>query len=335
MYFQCSDTVVRGSRDIYRIIVMGGLLGIFCLNILSVSAQTIQRRGKGPARAPGPQTLTIRDSACSTIVSGNQVIYRPVQGERWTYEYESSKAQIQKQWEVDGAVRPANPEAPGPAPIVEKTVKFIPNGEQLFVKIEIVARANEEEGKEKVAVFPEVRFAGTYEVSVTEGTWPPPALKEEKVGKSAKKKAAAKAEVKGTGKAGTDPGSTSDDEKPKIVTKVQIVAKDQVRFAEELGKAVFSDEVISSHADGYRRSMLSMMEGKINAPGGTNPAEIALAGRLLAIVKAHPETFVVQVQPSYVSGPEIFVFDETGLRSSIEKETWTIKFFAHLPAIGR
>lgn len=271
----------------------------------SASAQRIAPRGKLPRTAVGPLTLSVRDAVSTTIVKENRTSYVAIPGESGSWKVQSNTADQKQEWSIDGRVIPVPEGAPAPTPVVEKIVKFISHGGRIFLKVEILARPGEKDtdGANANMTGEEVRFSGTYEANLVEGTWPP----EEK------------SEMAGN---------------PEQVTRVRLAPSEQSRYSAELQQAFFSEEMLKHQADHYRESMIDLIQRKIASPDGTSAGEIALARQLLGIVRAHPEAFVVEVTPEFESSPEMFLFDASGLHSTTESESWTLRFSAHLPAIA-
>lgn len=270
----------------------------------SASAQRIAPRGKLPRTAVGPLTLSVRDAVSTTIVTENRTSYVAIPGESGSWKVQSNTAERKQEWSIDGKVIPVPEGAPAPTPVVEKKVKFTSHGGRLFLKVEILARPgeNDSDGTGANKAGKEVHFSGTYEANLVEGTWPPE-----------------KSEVAGN---------------PERVTRVRLAPSEQSRYSSELQQAFFSEEMLKHQADHYRESMIDLIQRKIASPDGTSAGEIALARQLLGIVRAHPEAFVVEVTPEFECSPEMFLFDASGLHSTTERESWTLRFSAHLPAIA-
>ncbi len=271
----------------------------------SASAQRIAPRGKLPRTTSGPLTLSVRDAVSTTIVKENRASYVAIPGESGSWKVESNTADRKQEWSIDGKVIPVPEGAPAPTPVVEKKVKFISYGGRIFLKMEILARPgeNDSDGTGANKAGEEVHFSGTYEANLVEGTWPP----------------TEKSEVAGN---------------PERVTRVRLAPSEQSRYSAELQQAFFSEEMLKHQADHYREAMIDLIQRKIASPNGTSAGEIALARQLLGIVRAHPEAFVVEVTPEFESSPEMFLFDASGLHSTTERESWTLRFSAHLPAIA-
>ncbi len=139
----------------------------------------------------------------------------------------------------------------------------------------------------------EIRFSGTYETTVLEGDW---------------------ANYQGGG-----------------TMKVRIAASDHDRYLEAARRAFFADEVLADHAEGFRQELLGILEGKIADPGTTPPKEIEALRGIVATVQAHPECLAVSVTPSFEADPEIFVLEGEAMRSTVSKQTTTLRFNASLP----
>ncbi len=266
--------------------------GAACLllaaTLAPLAAQTIGQRGERLPAPPGPRTLAIRDSTLSAIVAKASAAYRK-EANSQTFVLESSEGETKLEWRIGDEERPLPEGARAPAKVVEKRVKFVPHENKLFLRIEALARGAPEGGE------PEIRFSGTYEATVLEGTW-----------------------------AGYREGGG---------LKVRISAADHERYLGEIRKAFFGEATLASHAERYRAELLGVLERKLADPGTTPPQEIEMAGQLVAFVKAHPESFVVTVSPSYEASPEIFVLAGDAMRSTTEKEATTLRFQARLPAV--
>lgn len=271
------------------------LILIACLPLGAVApaplaAQTLAPRGQvRTGAAPKPRTLAIRESVLTLAVRDSTASYRAEEGSQ-TFVLTSSEGKSTVQWSIGGEERPLSPNPQTPARVVEKRVRFLPHGDRLFVKIETVAKGTP--GREEE----EVRFSGTYEATLAEGTWAD----------------------RDTGKA----------------LEIRLTAADHQRYLGEMRQAHFGKEVLASHADRFRRELLSVLERKLADPGTTPASEIALARHLVTFVKAHPETFVVTVTPSFDAEPEVFLLQGGKLSSTTARQTTTLRFDARLPAIG-
>jgi hypothetical protein len=195
------------------------------------------------------------------------------------------------EWKIGGEVHPLPEGVPAPARVVEKRVKLIPHEDKLFLKIEILAKGAPDRVEE------EVRFSGTYEATLLEGSF--------------------QADQNG-GK-----------------RKVRIAATDHERYLKDVQKAFFGEAMLAKHADSFRRQLTGLLEQKVTDPGAAPASEIEMARALLTIVKAHPETFVVTVTPSFESDPEIFEIEGDTMRSTTETQKSTLRFDAKLPAVMR
>ena len=117
--------------------------------------------------------------------------------------------------------------------------------------------------------------------------------------------------------------------------KVRISATDHERYLKDVQKAFFGEAMLAKHADSFRRQLTGLLEQKVTDPGAAPASEIEMARALLTIVKAHPETFVVTVTPSFESDPEIFEIEGDTMRSTTETQKSTLRFDAKLPAVMR
>lgn len=276
------------SSALPRLLVAALFLGL-AVPFLPLAAQTIPQRGERLPEPPKPKTLSIRESVFSSVVTKASATYRK-EADSQTFVLGSNEGEPRLEWRIGGESRPMPEGAPGQARVVERKVKFIPHEDKLFVKIESVAK--DPEGREGE----DMRFSGTYEATVLEGTW-----------------------------AGYREGK---------VLKVRLAAADHERYQEDMRKAFFGEAALATHADRFRKELLGILERKIAEPGTTPPQEIEMVGHLVAIVKAHPESFAVLVTPSYEADPEIFVLEGEGMRSTTERQASTLRFDAKLPALG-
>jgi hypothetical protein len=117
--------------------------------------------------------------------------------------------------------------------------------------------------------------------------------------------------------------------------KVRIAATDHERYLKDAQKAFFGEAMLAKHADSFRRQLTGLLEQKVTAPGAAPASEIEMARALLTIVKAHPDTFIVTVTPSFESDPEIFEIEGDTMRSTTETQKSTLRFDAKLPAVMR
>ncbi len=261
----------------------------FAATLPPLAAQTIPQRGERLPEPPKPKTLSIRESTFSSVVTKASAIYRK-EADSQTFVLESNEGEPRLEWRIGGEARPLPEGAPGQARLVERRVKFVPHEDKLFVKIESVAK--DPDGREAE----DVRFSGTYETTVLEGTW-----------------------------AGYREG------KP---LKVRISAADHERYQVDMRKAFFGEAALATHADRFRKELIGILERKIAEPGNTPSKEIEMVGQLVAIVKAHPEAFVVLVTPSYEADPEIFLLEGDSMHSTTERQATTLRFDAKLPALA-
>jgi hypothetical protein len=252
-------------------------------------AQIVGKRIEAPKSAR-LKTLSIRESTLSSIVTKASATYRKEAGSRG-FLLESSDGEPVVEWKIGGEVHPLPEGVPAPARVVEKRVKLIPHEDKAFLKIEILAKGAPDRVEE------EVRFSGTYEATLLEGSF--------------------QADQNG-GK-----------------RKVRIAATDHERYLKDVQKAFFGEAMLAKHADSFRRQLTGLLEQKVTDPGAAPASEIEMARALLTIVKAHPETFVVTVTPSFESDPEIFEIEGDTMRSTTETQKSTLRFDAKLPAVMR
>jgi hypothetical protein len=252
-------------------------------------AQIVGKRIEAPKSAR-LKTLSIRESTLSSIVTKASATYRKEAGSQG-FLLESSDGEPVVEWKIGGEVHPLPEGVPAPARVVEKRVKLIPHEDKLFLKIEILAKGAPDRVEE------EVRFSGTYEATLLEGSF--------------------QADQNG-GK-----------------RKVRIAATDHERYLKDVQKAFFGEAMLAKHADSFRRQLTGLLEQKVIAPGAAPASEIEMARALLTIVKAHPETFIVTVTPSFESDPEIFEIEGDTMRSTTETQKSTLRFDAKLPAVMR
>ena len=252
-------------------------------------AQIVGKRIEAPKSAR-LKTLSIRESTLSSIVTKASATYRKEAGSQG-FLLESSDGEPVVEWKIGGEVHPLPEGVPAPARVVEKRVKLIPHEDKLFLKIEILAKGAPDRVEE------EVRFSGTYEATLLEGSF--------------------QADQNG-GK-----------------RKVRIAATDHERYLKDVQKAFFGEAMLAKHADSFRRQLTGLLEQKVSDPGAAPASEIEMARALLTIVKAHPETFVVTVTPSFESDPEIFEIEGDTMRSTTETQKSTLRFDAKLPAVMR
>lgn len=257
--------------------------------IPSAPSQIVGKRIEAPKSAR-LKTLSIRESTLSSIVTKASATYRKEAGSQG-FLLESSDGEPVVEWKVGGEVHPLPEGVPAPARVVEKRVKLIPHEDKLFLKIETLAKGAPDRVEE------EVRFSGTYEATLLEGSF--------------------QADHNG-GK-----------------RKVRISATDHERYLKDVQKAFFGEAMLAKHADSFRRQLTGLLEQKVTDPGAAPASEIEMARALLTIVKAHPETFVVTVTPSFESDPEIFEIEGDTMRSTTETQKSTLRFDAKLPAVMR
>jgi hypothetical protein len=137
----------------------------------------------------------------------------------------------------------------------------------------------------------------------------------------------------GTYEATTMEGASADDPKGGK-RKVRIAAADHERYLKDMQKAFFGEAMLAKHVASFRLQLTALLEQKLTEPGATPASEIEMVRALVTLVKAHPETFVVTVTPSYESDPEIFEIEGDTMRSTTEKQTSTLRFNAKLPAMS-
>jgi hypothetical protein len=265
------------------------LAGAINLPATPAHSQIVGKRIETPKSAR-LKTLSIRESTLSSIVTKASATYRKEAGSQ-SFLLESSEGEPVVEWKIGGEVHPLPEGAPAPARIVEKRVKLIPHEDKVFLKIETLAKGAPERVEE------EVRFSGTYEATVLEGS-----LQDDQNG----------------GK-----------------RKVRIAAADHERYLKDVQKAFFSATMLDKHGESFRKQLTGLLEQKVVDPGTSPASEIEMARVLLGIVKAHPETFVVTVIPSFESDPEIFEIEGELMRSTTETQKTTLRFDAKLPAVMR
>ena len=264
---------------------------VFVVWIFPLAAQTvIKPRGERLPAPPRLKTLTIRESTLSSMVTKASATYRKEAGSQG-FLLESSDGEPVVEWKIGGEVHPLPEGAPAPARVIEKRVKLIPHKDKAFLKIETLAKGAPDRVEE------EVRFSGTYEATLLEGSF--------------------QADQNG-GK-----------------RKVRIAATDHERYLKDAQKAFFGEAMLAKHADSFRRQLTGLLEQKVSDPGAAPASEIEMARALLTIVKAHPETFIVTVTPSFESDPEIFEIEGDTMRSTTETQKSTLRFDAKLPAVMR
>ena len=224
------------------------------------------------------------------MVTKASATYRKEAGSQ-VFLLESSDGEPVVEWKIGGEVHPLPEGAPAPARVIEKRVKLIPHKDKAFLKIETLAKGAPDRVEE------EVRFSGTYEATLLEGSF--------------------QADQNG-GK-----------------RKVRIAATDHERYLKDVQKAFFGEAMLAKHADSFRRQLTGLLEQKVIAPGAAPASEIEMARARRTLVKAHPETFVVKVTPSFESDPEIFEIEGDTMRSTTETQKSTLRFDAKLPAVMR
>ena len=264
---------------------------LFVVWIPPLAAQTvIKPRGERLPAPPRLKTLSIRESTLSSMVTKASATYLKEAGSQG-FLLESSDGEPVVEWKIGGEVHPLPEGAPAPARVIEKRVKLIPHEDKAFLKIETLAKGAPDRVEE------EVRFSGTYEATLLEGSF--------------------QADQNG-GK-----------------RKVRIAATDHERYLKDVQKAFFGEAMLAKHADSFRRQLTGLLEQKVTDPGAAPASEIEMARALLTIVKAHPDTFVVTVTPSFESDPEIFEIEGDTMRSTTETQKSTLRFDAKLPAVMR
>lgn len=263
----------------------------FAACMVPLGAQTvIKPRGERLPAPPRLKTLSIRESTLSSVVTKASATYRKEAGSQ-SFLLESSEGEPVVEWKIGNEPHPLPEGALTPARVVEKRVKLIPHEDKAFLKIETLAKGAPDRVEE------EVRFSGTYEATVLEGSF----------------------------EAGQNSGKR----------KVRIAAADHERYLQDMQKAFFGKAILAKHAESFRRQLLGLLEQKLTDPGTSPASEIEMARVLLGIVKAHPETFVVTVTPSFESDPEIFEIEGDTMRSTTERQKTTLRFDAKLPAVMR
>jgi hypothetical protein len=281
-------TISPASTLLHRItLVLLGLAAI--LPTASTLAQIVGKRIEAPKSAR-LKTLSIRESTLSAIVTKASATYRK-EADSQSFLLESSEGEPVVEWKIGGEVHPLPEGAPAPARVVEKRVKLIPHADKAFLKIETLANGAPDRAGE------EVRFSGTYEATLLEGSF----------------------------QAGQKDGKQ----------KLRIAAADFERYLKDMQKAFLSEAMLTKHAESFRKQLTGLLEQKVTDPGAAPASEIEMAKVLLGIVKAHPETFVVTVTPSFESDPEIFEIQGDSMRSTTETQKTTLHFDAKLPAVMR
>lgn len=253
-----------------------------------LAAQTIEARGGRPATAPVLRTLSVREAVFTSSVVGATSVYRKEAGSR-SFVLESNEGEAKLEWKVGDEARPLpegmKPEARG----TEKRIKLIPHEGKLFLKIESISRP------EPGGAGDEIRFSGTYEAAVLEGSWE---------------------DYLGGGE-----------------LRLRIAPGDHDRYLADMKQALFGEAVLARQADGYRKQLLALLEGKSSNPGESSPAEVERVRQILAVVRAHPEPLAVSVSPSFESDPEILVIKGEGIRSTTAKQASILRFDAKLPVV--
>lgn len=281
-------TFTPASILLYRILPF--LLGVAAiLPAATAQAQIVGKRIEAPKSAR-LKTLSIRESTLSMVVTKASATYRKEAGSQ-SFLLESSEGEPVVEWKIGDEVHPLPEGAPAPGRVVEKRVKLIPHEDKAFLKIETLAKGAPDRAEE------EVRFSGTYEATVLEGSF------------------------------------QADQNGGKRI--VRIAAADHERYLKDMQKAFFGEAILAKHADSFRRQLTGLLEQKVTDPGAAPASEIEMARVLLGIVKAHPETFVVMVNPSYEADPEIFEIEGELMRSTTETQKTTLRFDAKLPAVMR
>lgn len=281
--------LVTPSRESFRIGTGWLALGVVAWMLPSTAQTVIKPRRKRLPAPPRLKTLSIRESTLSSIVTKASATYRKEAGSQ-SFLLESSEGEPVVEWKIGNEPHPLPEGAPAPARVVEKRVKLIPHKDKVFLKIETLAKGAPDRAEE------EVRFSGTYEATVLEGSF----------------------------QAGQNDG------KP----KVRIAAADHERYLKDIQKAFFSEAMLAKHAESFRGQLLGLLEQKVIDPGASPASEIEMARVLLGIVKAHPETFVVTVTPTFESDPEMFEIEGDTMLSTTEKQKTTLRFNAKLPALA-
>ncbi len=140
-----------------------------------------------------------------------------------------------------------------------------------------------------------LQFSGSYEALPTEGTW-----------------------------AAYEGGQGS--------VTLKLTPGDHQRYLEELRRAFHGPAALTTHAEGFRKELLGVLERKIADPGTTPPKEIATVRHLVETVKAHPEALAVAVTPTFEASPESFRLEAGGLSTTVEEQRTVLRFNATLPA---
>lgn len=266
------------------------LIATIGLSVSTLSAQTtIKPRGERLPQAPKLRTLTVRESTLTSAVAKASAVYRK-EATSSAYLLESSEGTTTLVWKIGEKEHPLPEGMKAPARASERRVKLIPHEEKLFLKIDTLTRPDPDQGGK------EVRFSGTYEATVLEGSW-----------------------------AGHQEGAA---------LKVRLAPGDHDRYLADLRKAHFDEATLARHATHYREQLIGLLEGKLSDPGAAPASELEMVRALVTLVKAHPETFVVIVTPEFQSAPEIFTLEGDTMRSTTESQSTTLRFDAKLPALA-
>lgn len=270
-----------------RVCLAAGLC-IFCTPL---SAQTtIKPRGEKLRQAAKLRTLTVRESTLTHTVTKASAVYAK-EAASSAYLLESSEGDSELVWRIGGEEHPLPEGMKAPARESEKRVKLIPHEDKLFLKIETVTRPDPDQGGK------EVRFSGTYEATVLEGTWA--------------------------------------ESRKGAPLKVRLSAGDHDRYLDDLKKAHFDEATLARHAAHYRGQLIGLLEGKLADPGTAPASELEMVRALVTLARSHPETFVIIVTPEFQSSPAIFILEGGTMHSNIESQSTSLRFDAKLPAFSR
>lgn len=263
-------------------------IGLLCL---SLSAQTtLKPRGEMLPQPAKLRTLSVRESTLASILTDASAVYRKAEASL-TFVLESSTGEPSLEWKIGGEEHPLPEGANAPAPGSGKQLKLIPHQGRLFLRIESITKpAPGQEGNE-------IRFSGTYEATVLEGSWD--AYRDE-------------------GKA----------------LKFRITAADHDRYLGEMRRALFDEATLARHAARHREQLTRLLEEKVADPGTAPAPEVEMVRALLALVKTHPETLVVSVTAAFEAEPEIFVIEGDTIRSTTARQASILRFDAKLPALA-
>ena len=262
---------------------------VLVISFAPLAAQTIRPRGERPQVPTALRTLAVREATFSSSVARATAIYRKEAGSQ-TFVLESSEGESKLEWKVGGETRPLPEELKPAAGKTEKRIKLIPHEGKLFLKIEAFARTEPQEKD------PEIRFSGTYEAAVVDGSW----------------------------EAYLGGGEIT----------LRITPGDHERYLADMKKAIFSDTFLARQTDAYRKQLLALLEARAANPAGSSPGELERIRQTLVVVKAHPEALAVGVSSSFEEDPEILVIKGETLHSTIGRQASALRFDVRLPVVA-